>query len=147
MKQSEDEVRADQVTEEVNALPFGMFTEHVGVIFSSWQPDDLCPDQRNVTPDDLRALGWVPADEACVDKANELADERDEALAALEALFIVPAVAPQNCFNTSHHGLAEETCEDCDREDSVNRDLHLAREKARAVLARYSLPGKSTVQP
>lgn len=73
-------------------LPFGMVTSSAGVIFSSWDEQDLCPTQRDLTPEDLRALGWVPSEEACVDVANALADQRDAIAEALEAL--VAAASP-----------------------------------------------------
>jgi len=41
-------------------LPLGMLSEHEGIIYSTWPPDALCPDQRNVTEEDLRRIGWIP---------------------------------------------------------------------------------------
>ena len=63
VKQPDTATPAKPVTEEASPLPFGMFTQDSGVIFSSWPPEDLCPSQRDLAPDDLRALGWYSPDE------------------------------------------------------------------------------------
>lgn len=53
----------EESTTSTTPLPFGFTTEWTGVIFSTWAPHELLPEQRDVTPADLRALGWVPREE------------------------------------------------------------------------------------